>query len=234
MNDKINLDIKSLRFILEKNKPFIFPCLIIIVCIVLLFQFIIPQLKNLSTAREQAKEASLKLETLRENFNVLVNTDEKSLDSQLQVLNQALPSSKDFSGILSSIYFASQKTGVALGAFSLKIGDLSSPQKDSKFPIITMSIPINSGVVGVGSFLDTIGKTVPLSEVTLVKIGDRISSVALAFYYKPLGLSSKEDFRVKPISQQGILLIERLKSFENASSLPWNIPVGSPSAESPL
>lgn len=218
MNDKINLDIKSLKFILEKNKPFIFPCLIIIVCIVLFFQFIVPQLKSLLVVQEQAKGASLRLKTLKENLNILTNTDEDHLDSQLQVLNQALPFSKDFSGILSSIYFASQKTGVALGAFSLKIGDLSDSQKDSKFPIITMSIPINSGVVGASSFVDVIGKTVPLSEVTLVKIGDRVSTVALAFYYKPLGLSNKEDFRVKPISQQGLLLIGRLKSFENVSS----------------
>jgi len=235
MNGKINLDIKSLKFILEKDKPYILPLVIIFTCIVLFFQFIIPQLKTLLTAREQEKQASLNSRTLKENLNILVNTDEDSLDSQLEVLNLALPSSKDFGGILNSIYLTSQRTGVALGAFSIRIGDLSEYQKDSELPKITLSIPINSGIAGVNGFVDAIEKTVPLSEVNLVKIGekDSISSVNLSFYYKPLGISSNKDYvSVNPVSQKALLLIDKLKNFDNISSLSRDIPVGSPSAES--
>jgi len=225
MSGKINLDIESLKFIFEKNKPYILPSIVIFTCIVLFFQFIIPQLKTLLTAREQAKQASLNLKTLKENLNILVNTDEDSLDSQLEVLNQALPFSKDFSGILNSIDFASRRTGVALGAFSLKIGEILSSQNDSELPTITLSIPINSGIVGVSGFVDTIEKTVPLSEVSFVKIGDNISSVNLSFYYKPLSIPSDRDgVRVNPVSQKALLLVDKLKNFERTSGLPQITP----------
>src|SRR3989344_3104909 len=116
MNEKINADLKSLKFIFERNRSYILPSIIILVCIALFLRFVIPQFGILFAAQEEAKQASLKLQTLKENLNVLTNTDEKSLDVQLKILNLALPLNKDFSAILNSIYLASQKAGVNLGS----------------------------------------------------------------------------------------------------------------------
>lgn len=219
MNGKINADLKSLKFIFERNKPYILPSIIIMVCIALFLQFIIPQFGILFAAQEEAKQASLKLQTLKENLNVLTNTDEKSLDAQLKLLNLALPLNKDFSGILNSIYLASQKTGVNLGSFSLQIGDLLGTQKSDDFPSISFSIPINGNEQGINSFVKTLTKTVPLSEVTQIKIRNIASAIKVSFYYKPLGFSSlKEDARVNPLSQKGLEIIQKLSDFENASS----------------
>lgn len=218
MNSKINADIKSIKFIFNRNKPYLLPASIIFVCIILFFQFIIPQFKTMLSAQRELREASLKLEILKKNLNVLTNTDENSLDAQLKLLNQALPLSKDFAAILSSIYYASFKTGVGLGAFSLKVGDLSKSEKNDKFPIITLSVPIDSNVAGVNSFVETINKTLPLSEVTFIKIGGQTSTINLSFYYKPLGVSSNnEDVRINPLTQKGLTLISKLKGFESRS-----------------
>lgn len=219
MNEKINADIKSIKFIFDRNKSYILPCVVVLICIVLFFQFVIPQFIALISAREQAKEASLKLGVLKENLNVLANTNENSLDSQLKILNLALPLNKDFTGILSSIYYAAQKTGVGLGSFSLQIGDLGKEEMNDKFSTISLSLPVNSDIAGANSFAEIIGKTVPLSEVTLIKIGERASTVNLLFYYKPLGATHiKEDVRINPISQKGLLLINKLSDFGNPSS----------------
>lgn len=218
MNGKINADLKSLKFIFDRNKPYILSIIIILSCIILFWQFVIPQFKILSTAQEEAKQASLKLQVLKENLRVLTNIDEKSLDANLKVLNLALPLTKDFSAILNSIYYASQKTGVSLGSFSLQIGDLGESKKSDEFPSISLSIPINSGAVAVNSFVETLNKTVPLSEVTLIKIGNSASSIKVSFYYKPLGVSGyKEDVRITPITQKGLELINKLNTFENIS-----------------
>lgn len=219
MNGKINADLKSLKFIFDRNKPYILPIVIILVCIILFWQFVIPQFKILFTAAEKAKQASLRLQTLKENLNVLTNTNEKSLDASLRILNLALPLNKDFSAILNSIYLASQKTGVNLGSFSLQIGDLSDAKKRDDFPTITLSVPINSNAAGVSSFVETISKTVPLSEVTLIKIRDINSVIRLSFYYKPLGFAGyKEDTHINPLTQKGLSLINKLSGFENTSS----------------
>ena len=220
MIGKINTDLKSLKFIFEGNKSYILPSIIIVVCIALFLQFVIPQFRILFKQQEEAKQASLKLQTLKENLNLLTNIDEKSLDVQLKILNLALPLSKDFSGILNSIYYVSQKTGVSLGTFSLQIGDLQDAKKNDDFPSISLSIPVNANAVGVSSFVETLSKTVPLSEVTIIKIRDIASSVKLSFYYKSLGLSNlKEDARINPLSQKGLSIIQELSSFENTSTV---------------
>lgn len=237
MNEKINADLKSIKFIFERNKPYMVPVIVILICVILFFQFIIPQFKVLALAREQAEEASLKLETLKKNLNVLMNISEKSLDSQLEIMNKALPLNKDFSGILNSIYFAAQKTGVNLGAFSLQIGDLSEAKNKDKFPKISISIPINSGGTSVNSFVQTINKTVPLSEVTRIKIGEKDSRIKnsilnVSFYYKHLGSSgSNQDAQINPISQKGLLLIQELSGFENVSPIFDNVLVATSSSE---
>lgn len=218
MIGKINTDLKSLRFIFEGNKPYILPSIIIVVCIALFLQFVIPQFRILFAAQEEAKQASLKLQTLKENLNLLTNTDEKFLDARLKILNLALPLGKDFTGILNSIYLASQKTGVNLGSFSLQIGDLQDAKKNDDFPSISLSIPVNANAVGVSSFVETLSKTVPLSEVTIIKIRDIASSVKLSFYYKSLGLSNlKEDARINPLTQKGLGIINKISGFENIS-----------------
>ena len=89
MNEKINLDLKSLKFIFEKNKPYIFPGVVILACIILFFQFIIPQFNALLKTNQEARSASLELETLTEDLNILSNVDEKSLDSQSEIANRA-------------------------------------------------------------------------------------------------------------------------------------------------
>lgn len=231
MSGKINMDLKSLKLITDRNRPYIPSIIIILVCIILFWQFIIPQFEILSTAQEEVRQAELRLQTLKENLNVLTNTDEKSLDMQLKILNLALPLNKDFSGILNSIYYAAQKTGVNLGSFSLQIGNLLDSEKKDDFPTISLSIPMNANVAAVNSFVEVISKTAPLSEVTLIKIKDINSVIELSFYYKPLGFSNyKEDTRIVPLTQKGLTIINKLSSFENASSFP-KVPVATSSSE---
>ncbi len=224
MNGKIDADLKSLKFIFDRNKPYILPIVIILVCIILFWQFVIPQFKILLATKEEARQASLKLQILKENLNVVTNTDEKSLDEQLKILNLALPLNKDYSGILNSIYYASQKTGVNLGNFSLQIGNLLDSEKKDDFPTISLSIPISANVAAVNSFIETISKTLPLSEVTQIKIRNITSTITLSFYYKPLGLTSYvEDARISPLSKKGQSIIQQLSGFENPSA--FQVPV---------
>ena len=150
---------------------------------------------------------------------MLTNINEETLDSQLRILNLALPLNKDFIEILNSVYSTAQKTGVNLGGFSLKIGDLAQSESDENFPVVRLSVPISSSITAINSFVETISKTVPLSEVYSVKMGNASSMVSLSFYYKPLGASNySQDIRISSISQKGLDLVDQLSKFENVSS----------------
>ncbi|MBF8249676.1 MAG: hypothetical protein HW400_277 [Candidatus Levybacteria bacterium] len=219
MNQKVNADIKALKIIYDKNKLLIIPIVVILVSLVLFFQFVIPQFNALITLNKQAKESELKLQVLKKNLDMLSNINESTLDSQLSVLTQALPFNKDFIGILNSVYSTAQMTGVGLGGFSFAVGDLSKPESSNNSPVVTLSLPINSSVMVVNSFVETISKTVPLAEVSLIKVGASSSVVNLSFYYKPKPSVNSQDVLIRPISQKGLTLINQLKEFKNVSSV---------------
>ena len=233
MNEKINIDLKSLKFILNKNKAYIFPIAAIFISIILFLQFVIPQFRALLEVGKEVRETSLRIKTQKANLNILTNIDEETLDSQLKILNSALPPSKDFIGMLNSIYSTAQKTGVNLGSFSFEVGDLTKSVSGDDFPVVKLSIPIvNSGVAGVNSFVEIINKAFPLSEVELIKIGGVSSVVNLSFYYKPLDASSyNQNVSISPISQKELMLINQLEEFENTPSFPESsYPVATSSA----
>jgi len=220
MNEKINLDLVSLKLIFNRNKSYIYSVIIILVSIILFFQFVIPQFNALLKAQEEAKELSLRLEVLKGNLNVLTNIDEEVLNSRLKTLTLALPVNKDVVGILNSLYSVAQKTGVSFGDFSFTVGDISKSENDDNLPSIKISVLINADVKAVNSFVEIMSKTVPLSEIKSIKVEEVSSTVVLSFYYKPLGAANyRQDVQISPLSQRGLTLINELSEFETSSSL---------------
>lgn len=232
MDEKVNADLKSLQFILGKNKPYILPVAIILTCILLFFFFVIPQFNMFLKIQNDAKESSLKLDRLNKNLDILTNVDDSVLESQLTTLSSALPINKDFVSVLNSIYSTAQKTGVSIGSFSLQIGDVSKSQSSADLPVLQITLPINSGINAVNNFMKAISRSLPLAEVYSVKVSGTTSTVALSFYYKPLGVAGySQDVPVSPISQKGINIISQLKGFDVvSSSLDAAVPVASSSA----
>lgn len=239
MNEKINLDLKSLKFIFDKNKVYIYPIVVIFISIILFFQFIIPQFRSLLAVREDALAASLKIKTLKTNLDILTNINEEVLDSQLKTLKTALPLNKDFFGILNSIYGVSQKIGANLGNFSLKIGDMSKSESGDVFSVVKLFVPVNSNTATIGSFVEEIEKALPLAEVNSIKIGQMSSTIGLSFYYKQLNSSNyNQDVPISPVSQKALILINKLSEFINPSlsissdpSLETEVPVATSSAD---
>lgn len=226
MNEKISTDLTSLKLIFNKNKPYILSIAIMLVSIILFLQFVIPQFQVLLATEKKVKETSLKLETLKANLNILTNINDETLNSQIEVLNSALPLNKDLIGILNSVYSTAQKTGVSLGSFSFTVGDLAQSENANNFSIVRLSVPIDADVIAINSFVETISKTLPLSEVNLVRIGKTSSTVDLSFYYMPLGASNYgQDVPISPISQKGLMLIDQLGKYENISSPKPSTPV---------
>jgi len=218
MKNKVNLDLVSLKFIFDRYKSYIIPVVIILVSVILFYQFVIPEFSALREAQREAKELSQELEVMKSNLNVLSNIDEDVLDSQLEILTLALPLNKDAIRILNSIYATAQKAGVSLGAFSFAIGDISKSENTIDLPVIKLSVPIEADVVGVNSFIEIINRTVPLSEISSVQIGNKSSKIELSSYYKSLADSSyNPKARINPVSQKELTLIDQLNGFEDAS-----------------
>lgn len=230
MVGRVNTDIQSIKIIYNRNKHFLIPFFIILVCIVLIAQVIVPQINTFFKVREEAKNASQKLADLKKDLSILSSLDGNTLESQLKIASFALPINKDFGGILSALYSAEKDSGVNVGAFSFQLGDLSkSEEKDAKFPSIELTVNFENDIGAVNNFIDIIGKTLPISDVSAVITDDDSSSVSLLFYYKVLSTSDiQKDERIVPISNDKLSLLGKLNTFN--STLLSNI--SSESAES--
>lgn len=216
MNEKKSLDIKSMQIIFKQNRRYAFPIIASLICFILLFQFIIPQFNSLLAIKKEAKATSVKIATLKRNLNMLMNIDENSLDSQLKILNSALPLTKDFGSILNTLNRVAPNAGVSLGPFTLQIGDISKSESNTKFPMVKVSIPISAAsAVSINNFVDALSKSLPLSEVSFIKTGTDASLVGVSFYYKELDYSGKMDDQINQISQKGLLLIDKLSGYAN-------------------
>jgi len=224
MNEKINADLKSLKFIFNKDKSYIFPIIIFLASILLFSQFVIPQFKLLTAAQGEIKELNAKTEILNQNLNLLSNINDETLGSQLDLLDLALPNDKDFMGVLNAVNIAAQKAGVSIGSFSFQVGNLATSESKGTFPVISLTVPITADSAGANSFIQILSNTFPLSEVNSVKINDSSSVINLSFYYKSVDASGySQDSPISPISQDGLLLITQMRGFQSASS--FSVPV---------
>lgn len=233
MEGRINTDIQALKIIYNRNRHFLIPFAVIIICIGLVMQIIIPQFKTLLEVREEARIASLRLDKLKKDLNMLESLDERVLASQLEISTSLLPINKDFGGILNALFFAAETSGVNIGKFSFQVGDLDKEeQKEEKFSAINISVALDNEITAVNSFIDIIAKTVPISDISVIKTEERISTISLMFYYKVLpSISGEKDPQIIPISQEKMSLLDRIKGFTNASLTDQSLESATPSVK---
>lgn len=218
---KISIDSVTFKFLYGKYKDFGIPVVVIVVCIGLLAGFIVPQFQNLLDLSKQIKESEKNLEVLKKHFDILSNLDENSLDSQLSIVNTALPGSKDFVGIINAITYASSVSGVGTGDFQLSVGELSENESSlSDSSGTSVSLTVQTDIEGLNRFISALTSILPLSEITGLTTGDFTSSVIVNFYHKPFPLSKKSGdiSPIAPIDSNDIALINKLANFNYVSS----------------
>lgn len=232
MESRINTEIQSLRIIYNRNKHYIIPVVVIFVSIVLVILVVIPQFKTLLKVREQAKQASIVLDRLKKDLGVLESQDKEILESQLRTSNLALPTNKELGGILNALYTAAERSGVSIGRFSFQVGNLGSEDKSNvKFSTIGLSLSLDSGILAINSFIDIIGKTLPISDISAIKTDDNVSNISLLFYYRALPPTNVSS-RIMPISQKNLELLSKINDYNNATEIALPAESASVSAKS--
>lgn len=221
MENGLNIDVETLKFLYKRYKELTIPVVVILVCFILLIKFIVPQFQTVFTLSREAKKDASKLIVLKNNLNLLSRLNDSLLDPQLEIVSAALPTNKDFIGIINAISFASSLAGVSVGDFQLQIGDISSVSTDtSKFSSIALNLSINGSVSDINKFISALYVTLPLSEVSSISMGGTSSTVAVNFYYKPLPpISYSEGSPISSISNSWLKVIDTLSNFNyNLSS----------------
>lgn len=200
-----------------RYKDYIVPIVTIIISFILLVLFTIPQISSLSERQQEVKFEREKLSRLQNNYSILSNLNDSTLNSQLTITSDALPSTKNFSGILNTISLSANKSGIFLGDFEFKVGDLSNPTIPAKgFPNLELSLSIKGNVSSIAKFINQLYQSLPLAEVTKIELGGNQAQLNTLFYFKPF-LEKNVDGTVElsPLDKNDFNIIKEISSWNN-------------------
>lgn len=153
-----------------------------------------PQFKNFSANRAQLAKISAKLNNLDSKIKSLEGLNKNALTTDLQKLNQALPSEKDVGAMLGVLDHVAARSGARLGTFSLSVGSLESSTPSAAVtgnigvPSIKLEVSLRGNLENVRRFVAELGKVLPVMDTSRVSYsGEGTSTITLNFYFKPLG-----------------------------------------------
>lgn len=237
MKENTNIDINTIKILYKKYKEHIIYVLVIFITILLFLFAVLPRIKDLGKLNNDRKIELNKVSILKNNLDLLSNLDDSKLDSQLLVVSSALPSEKDFEGVLNAVSLASGRSGVSIGDYEFQVGDLSQrlSVKATGFPFLTLVVNIKGTPSQIVKFVGSLFKSTPISEVTSILQNTNSATISIVFYYKTLPPVQLDDSRqITPLSQKGREIIDTLSAW-GVGNLPQpEVPISSTSSTSPF
>jgi len=214
MKKALNTD--SLKIIYQQYKDYLLPSGIIVVCLILFFYLIIPQLLNFSDLQKQMDVENQKLTVLKNNLNYLSSVDEGSLSNQYKITTSILPKQKDFASVLNAVSVAAGKASVSLGDFEFQVGDLLATTTVKGYPFLELNLNLSGDVPGLVRFLDEIYKTAPVAEVTSLQASGESFSLTIHFYYQAIPpVNLRNDSPIKAVSAADQNTITQISAWNN-------------------
>lgn len=199
------------------SKNYLFPAIIVLVIIFILYQFTLPQVGQILEIRRELKEERQRLEQLVKKAQELEKLDEVTLKTNFQVSQEALPSEKDVPGLLFTLARLEGEATVSVEKFQLAPGLISTPaatptqatpsgekgkakpeapKKETKPSLssLVFDLTLAGEFSAIRSFLDKITEIKPILQIPSLKIsqnkGEGLKAdFKINFSYQPLPLT---------------------------------------------
>lgn len=220
---KFNLEFNNLLILYRHYKDYLLPLVIILACILVVLWVVIPQFQQYLSLQQQLKTEMQKLDILKNNYNFLSNLDDSKTNADFNALTLALPSEKDFAGIMNAVSYASGKTGVAVGNFSFSVGSLSGGDTEgaSAYPSISIDINLIGNTQAIIQFVQELYKTAPASEVTSIRTSGNSGAITVLFYYKQFPQQPADNLApITVLSARDTALIKTVSTWNNSLNEP--------------
>jgi hypothetical protein len=197
----------------------------IVVCVLLLFKVIIPQVEQWFSIRNEVETLRRRVEVIKGNIAFMNNLDKGKLSSDLDIAMSALPATKDFGGILNAISASSLKAGVSLEDYSFQVGQVSSGSATPTRGVaanglspVRLTVRVSGTIDSIRNFLQEIEQKLPIAQVISMEADTKSSTIDIQFYQKPfpqIGFKDSEPLTTLPETNR--LLLQRLAEWKNAS-----------------
>jgi hypothetical protein len=193
----------------------------ILLCGVLIFSLIIPEISDWLSIRREVLAVKEKITILQNNIAFMSNLDRTTLNGQLQTATTVLPSVKDFSVMLNAINDASVVSGISLDDFTFQVGDITSSadkEGDTRFQnigVIQITFVARGKLDQIKRFIVALRNCAPLSEVISLDGNGETVSVSVQFYQKFMPrLTIIADKPLQPISAMELGLLEQIATLK--------------------
>lgn len=190
----------------------------LIISVALVIYWIIPELNNWFSIRDEVIATRQQIAILQQNNNFLNNLDRNMLNRQLQVATEALPAVKDFGGIINVFSNASAGSGITLNNYSFQIGDIASSSGQILYnglSTVQIILTINGNTSQLTHFIQLLESSLPLSEVTNVNGNAGNYSLTVQFYQKPFPPANfSAENPLTPLTAHDTSLIQMLTKWQ--------------------
>lgn len=196
---------------------------VVLVCFVLVFNMILPQIYNWFSVRDEVVATQDKLSTLRRNLNFIsFQVNKTTLEENRQIALRALPVDSNFGDIVNAIAIAAVKSGVSVDDFSFSPGQVPSTsgalgKSSSDFSTVRVTLSLAGGVSEVGKFMAEINEKLPVNNVERVEIKNGRSILSIVFFSKPYKASVfKGDEPIEVVSAENGSLLNTLSEWNSS------------------
>lgn len=178
---------------------------LVIISLVIVFVIIIPQLGNIGIQRERNSAKQAEVSALSNTLTTLQSANPQQIDEDMQLVHNALPTSKDVIAVFSTLSSLATSSNVQLRGFTIQVGELynrdsvtSPTQRDvssvTGFPtmdvVITVSTSDEDNLV---TFSNQLYESLPIARINTVSNRDNLSTIDISFYYRPYDLNQIEN-----------------------------------------
>lgn len=226
---------KGLRYWYYKYRDSEYLSLVIMIstvgiCLLLIFNVIVPQVTTWFSIREEVAATEARIATIEQNISFMNNLDRNELNNQLLTATKALPTEKDFGTMLNVISESAVTSGVSMNDFSFQVGNVASSAaglglvNDSQhkgLASIKITVVAIGTIDGIKRFINTVEKSVPVSEVVNIDGTGQTISLSLQFYQKAIPeINIQPDKPISRLTASNLALLQSLATWKESEPLP--------------
>lgn len=216
LSGKSNFTLLYYRFKESPYYSFTLFFFVFLVGLLLLLFAVVPQFQGFFSVQEEVNAARERTTIIKNNKEFLAVLSVSSLRDDLEVTFSALPSEKDFVGILNALNESAAKSGVKIDDYSLAIGELATPSAglEAFFPL-SVKVDIHGDKESISTFLKNTQEVLPLSEIDGIETDMADATISYIFFFK---VYKDEKFSIAtpiaPLTSDDMKTLQKIQTFE--------------------
>lgn len=218
MQSKRDISKDSLTGLYYEYKELVVPVFAIVVSVLLIFIFILPQVLSFPEGKTQVDAEMEKLNKIKESEKILSTVNVDLLNSQVEIAAKTLPQTKQFENVLNAISSAANISSTQIDSYNYKDTSVTENSTE-KFSSLFFDISIFGDPDQIVNFINQLYKTFPLSDVTNITSSEGLSSVTVLFYYNPFTNAEIGDRTlVRSMSDREKKVLDEISKWDEPSS----------------